>query len=443
MNQAIVIGASIAGLLSAKILSTYFDNVIIIDKDIIPEDPKSRLGVPQSLQPHILFAKGYQIIENLFPGIGFKLSLNGALRIDWAKEFYFFGENGWAANSSVSSDVISFSCSRPLLEWTIRQFVSKIEHIHFLTNHRVVGLLKDSHKEQIIGVQIFSNSEKTTTEIRGSLVIDTSGRNSKSHHWLQRLGFNSPTEIIVNPKLGYATRRYEISPDIESNWKVMLISQSPPDQKRLGYLAKIENNQLIATLGGYGGDYPGITDSEFNIFAKQLAAHDFLDHIHQASPISSIHAHRATLNRWRRFDWIDLPSGFITLGDAVCALCPVYGQGMTVSALGAITLDKWLKESLSGFGKKVLIPQRFQKKLARDIFLPWTLATTQDLRFPSTEGEVNPSVFANIMEKYSQKILLKATRSEKINTLCLQVAHQLKSPLSFYEPQIIFQVLFE
>lgn len=56
-----------------------------------------------------------------------------------------------------------------------------------------------------------------------------------------------------------------------------------------------------------------------------------------AKPVSPIYAHRATANRLRHYEKAVIPHGFVALGDAVCALCPVYGQGMTVSALNNFT----------------------------------------------------------------------------------------------------------
>ena len=61
-DRAIVIGGSIAGLLSARVLSDYFQRVIVLDRDTLPLTPQARRGVPQSVQPHVLFTKGYRIL---------------------------------------------------------------------------------------------------------------------------------------------------------------------------------------------------------------------------------------------------------------------------------------------------------------------------------------------------------------------------------------------
>lgn len=95
-NHAVVVGGSIAGLLSARVLADSFASVTIIETDKLPEKPEVRKGVPQSAQPHVLLTRGYRILSDLFPGIGASLRAAGALTIDWAREFHHFGHGGWS-----------------------------------------------------------------------------------------------------------------------------------------------------------------------------------------------------------------------------------------------------------------------------------------------------------------------------------------------------------
>jgi hypothetical protein len=212
----------------------------------------------------------------------------------------------------------------------------------------------------------------------------------------------------------------------------MLISQSPPKGTRLGYLAKIEGGEWIATLGGYGGDFPPINNQGFLDFARSLPSLEFYDAIKGAEPTSRIYAHRATANRLRHYEKIKLPQGFICLGDAVCALCPVYGQGMTVSAIAATILRDCLGN---------LNPARFQKKLAKSNSLSWMLATGQNLRFATTQGGSRPVKSGGFFTAYTERLLKLTNSDPKINALLMEVAHLLKSPLALYHPQIAFKVL--
>ena len=334
-DRAIVIGGSIAGMLSARVLADYYAQVTIIDRDTLPATPQARRGVPQSVQPHVLFTKGYRILGEFFPGIEQQLAVNGALTIDWAREFKHYFAGHWGLATDESSEIVSVTCSRYLLEWTIRQELSKLANVDLICASKVAGLTGNS--EQVTG--IYLNDER---EFPGDLVIDASGRSSQAPRWLKQLDHTAPPETVINPFLGYATRRYRLADDYVADWKVMLISQTPPDDNRLGYLAKVEGNEVIATLGGYGKDFPPLNEPGFLEFARSLAQPDFYQTIADAVPTSPIYAHRATANRLRHYEQIELPAGFLILGDATCALCPVYGQGMSVSALAAKTLQAWL-----------------------------------------------------------------------------------------------------
>ena len=428
-DRAIVIGGSIAGLLTARVLSDYFDRVIILDRDELPATPQARRGVPQSVQPHVLFAKGYRILAEFFPGIKEQLEANGALSIDWAREFKHFVEGHWGVKAE-ASDIVSVTCSRYLLEWTIRQELLKLPGIEILESSKVTGLICD-RQNRITGVKLNSG------ELNAELVVDASGRSSQAPQWLEQIGTPAP-ETTVNPFLGYATRRYKLPDSLQPDWKVLLISQSPPQDTRLGYLARIENDELIATLGGYGKDFPPLDDTGFLEFARSLAQPDFYNAIANATPTSPIYAHRATANRMRHYDKVELPQGFVALGDAVCALCPVYGQGMTVSALGAKTLQTWLDKS-----KGKLDNNRFQKQLAKSNSFHWMSATSQDSRFPTTVGgkQSKGGIVDKLMTGYMNKLTSKSASEPQLHLMFLEVAHLLRSPLYLYHPATIWQVL--
>lgn len=160
----------------------------------------------------------------------------------------------------------------------------------------------------------------------------------------------------------------------------MLVSQSPPNGTRLGYIAQIENHEWIVTLGGYGRDFPPLEDKGFLEFARGLPSPKFYQAIQDAKPVSPIYAHRATANRLRHYEKARLPQGFVALGDAVCALCPVYGQGMTVSALSVLVLRDWLHQ----YPLAIAPLQSFRETWLRAIPYPgwWQHPRTRAFRQP-------------------------------------------------------------
>ena len=68
-SHAVVVGASMAGLLAARSLLDHYERVTIVDRDDIPSRPQPRGGVPQGRHAHGLLAEGRTILEEMFPGL--------------------------------------------------------------------------------------------------------------------------------------------------------------------------------------------------------------------------------------------------------------------------------------------------------------------------------------------------------------------------------------
>ena len=438
-EHAIVIGASIAGLFAAKVVSEVFNRVTLIERDPLSLNPQPRRGVPQSAQPHVLFTRGFQIMKQHFPGLGEALEESDAVTIDWGREFQLYSLGGWNASFAGESQLRSVTCSRYLLETLVRQQVAKLSNVQFLDACKVKGLLMASDRSAIQGVRCQRLGDSKSTIISAQLVVDASGRGSCTPQWLGQLGLTPPPQTRVDGGLGYATRCYRIPALADPSCKVMLISHEPPHQPRLGYLAQIENNQWIATLGGYGKKYPPLEEEGFLAFAKTLDQPHFYEAICNAEPCSEIMAHRATANRLYHYEQIVLPRGVVVLGDAVCALCPVYGQGMTVSALSSLVLQSWLNQVKARGGE--LDGTKFQKKLARSNASSWSLATLRDSEFAFTQGAIKPNGLSKVLLVYMQSLLKQSQQDGGMHLRMMEVAHLLKSPISLFHPQIIGKAL--
>ena len=444
LEHAIVIGGSIAGLFATRVVSEVFNRVTLIERDPLPPNPQPRRGVPQSVQPHVLFTRGFQIMEQHFPGLGEALAAAGAVKIDWGREFHLFTLGGWNAKFDGESQLQSVTCSRYLLETVIRQQVANLSNVQFLDACKVQELIMASDHSVIQGVRYQRQRDSQSTALAAQLVVDASGRGTSAPHWLRQLGLTPPPQTRVDGGLGYATRRYQIPDSARPDCKVMLISHEPPDQPRLGYLAQIEDNQWIATLGGYGKQYPPLDPEGFLAFAQTLEQPHFYQAICNAEPCSNIMAHRATANRLYHYEKIDLPKGFIALGDAVCALCPVYGQGMTVSALSSLVLQRWLAQ-VQAHGEE-LDGKTFQKQLAHSNASPWSLATLRDSGFAFTQGAIESKGVSKILGKvllgYMQRLMKQTQQDGEMHLRMMEMAHLLRSPASLFHPQIVGKVFF-
>ncbi|MER3478429.1 MAG: monooxygenase, partial [Leptolyngbya sp. ERB_1_2] len=130
-------------------------------------------------------------------------------------------------------------------------------------------------------------------------------------------------------------------------------------------------------------------------------------------------------------------SDLIAIGDSVCALCPIYGQGMTVSALSSLVLRRWLEQS-----RTTLNNAKFQKQLARSNAFPWSLATGFDSKFPTTKGAIPPSRAGKLFQSYADRLVVLAQKDVEVHLQFLQMAHMLKSPGILLHPRLMLKALF-
>jgi len=439
-RHAVVLGGSLAGLLAARVLSDHFEAVTLIERDAYPDTTEARKGIPQANHVHGLLARGREILEELFPGVQDEMIAAGAPVVDIANEIAWFTPAGWGVR--FPSDMMVLAFTRPLLDLHVRRRLAQHLRIKILDNTDVVRLLPDAKENRLAGVLICPRASKTdrrvAKELHADLVVDTTGRASRAPQWLENLGYEPPEEIVIDAHLGYASRLYRIPENFDGDWQCAYVQAAPPDQKRGGILFKVEGNRWLVTLIGRAGELPPSDEVGFLEFARSLRVPTIYDAIRIAEPASPIKTHRATQNRLRRYERAkQLPENFLLLGDSVCAFNPVYGQGMTTAALGAIELQNCLREqNMSGLSR------RFQKRLAKVIAAPWMLAIGEDYRYPETEGG-SPSLMTRFMHRYMDRVVQLATHSVAVRTVLLRAFNMLVPPTALFQPRVLFRVLLQ
>ncbi len=449
-HHAIVIGGSMAGLITSRILLNHFDQVTLVERDRFPYKPQQRHGVPQASHVHVLLTQGQRIFEQLFPGFIAELVAAGCPTVNWTQHFPWYSMEGWQPR--FSSDLITYTCSRNFLEWVVRRRVASSEPLNIVDNCRALELLTNSDQSRITGVKLHDQDSSHPQELSPDLVVDASGRNSLTPKWLTQLGYQSPQETVVNSFLGYGSRWYEIPPEFEADWKGLLIDGKPPKMTRSGVLYPVEGNRWVVTLVGVGRDYPPTDEAEFIEFARSLRHPILYETLKQAKPLSPIYSYRRTENRLRHYEKLSkLPEGLVAVGDAVCAFNPVYGQGMTTATLGALTLDNCLQRQPNLKG----LPRRFYKQLSQMIQNPWLMATGEDFRWETTEGGkpdlktqltksqqlLELASRRTVTHKYMDKILQLTVKHPDLYQTFVESVHMVKPPSALFHPKYILRVL--
>jgi 2-polyprenyl-6-methoxyphenol hydroxylase-like FAD-dependent oxidoreductase len=436
-GTAIVIGGSMAGLLAARVLADHFTNVLLLDRDHFPNGPAPRKGVPQARHAHLLLVRGRMILESLFPGLADDLLAAGAVPpLDLSADMAWLSPVGWGPR--FASGLTTFFCSRDLLESIVRARVQAFPNVRMISDCDVKELVVPTPGTGVSGVRVRHRdiTSGAPTEYSAELIVDASGRSSRSPEWLEKLGYGRPEESHVNAFLGYSSRLYTQPANFKRDWQALFYQTRPPEGTRGAALFPMEGGRWLVTLAGTARDFPPTDEVAFLEFARSLPDSELYEAIRSAEPLGPISGYQRTENQWRHYERLPYwPKGFIVMGDAVCAFNPVYAQGMSVAALSAELLAQCLHtEGPSAFGHE------FQRRLARILEVPWSLATSEDFRYPSTTGGQR-SMSLRFAHWYLPRLQLLTVEQRDVYLKFVQVLHLLAPPSTLLNPRFVARVL--
>jgi 2-polyprenyl-6-methoxyphenol hydroxylase-like FAD-dependent oxidoreductase len=425
-KHAIVIGASMAGLLAARVLADHYEQVTLIERDAFPADGENRRGVPQGRHTHGLLASGGQVLERLFPGIQKELIDAGAVKGDIVRDSRWFLEGGCLCK--FPSGIDGLLMSRPFLEGKVRRHVMRLANVQTREACDVEGLATAENERRVTGIKM--NGETVVAD----LVVDATGRGSHSPQWLETMGCSRPPEERVEIGLGYTTRFFRRS-SRDLNGDIGVIIPPTPESKRAAAMLAQEGDRWTVTLISYFGNYAPAELEGFIAFAKDLPAPYIYEVVRHAEPIGEPVSARFPASVRRRYEKLDkFPDGFLVFGDAISSFNPMYGQGMSVAALEAVALAETLAEGESE------IASRFFRKAAKAVDIPWSIVVGGDLRIPGTTGPRNAAV--NFVNWYMAK-LHKAAHHDPVAALAFhKVGNLLAPPPSVMHPRIAARVLW-
>ena len=439
-EEAVVIGGSMAGLLAARALADHFPRVTIIERDTLPDGPAFRKGVPQSRHLHVLLARGRAVLGQLFPDIDEELLAAGAVPVEWPRDVLWLTPRGWCER--FTTDIEILCASRELLEWSVRRRVAALDPVRFLQGHEVTGLVASPDKRKVTGVRL--RARPTAGEVdpvetlAAALVVDASGRLSHAPDWLAELGYERPAETRINPFLGYASRFYAMPADARTEGRILYLQGEPKRNSRSGALFQVEGNRWIVTVAGVGRDYPPTDEAGFLAFARSLRSPLIYEAIKDAEPLGPIHGYQRTENQRRFYEKLARrPERFLVTGDALCAFNPIYGQGMTAAAHGALVLDRLLRER---GGELTGLPQRFERELMTMNAAAWLMATGEDLRYPTTEGGQR-NLQTRLTHRYLDRVIGAATRDRRVNLAFSNVLQLVAPPTDLFKPAVLVPAL--
>ncbi len=438
-QTAVVVGAGIIGLLTARVLADYFDHVVILDKDE-PQETNgpifhARKSAPQGHHLHILLSGGAQIICDLFPGIDQDFVQAGAQQIYFPRDIRWFLSNRWFPRHR--GELRTFIQTRPLLEAVIRRRVIKLPNVTLKPSTRVIDYRLGADRHTVTGVSVL-DSDAVRRVLDADFVADAGGRGALLTNWLERQTFGALRETVMGIDLVYATTFFDLPPDPGRDWKMLACHPEAPHQKSGGVICSVENGHWHVTLAGYHKDHPPTDLEGFKAYASRLPAPDFYEQIKDLTPIAPIRGYKFPASLRRHFDEMpDLPDRLVGIGDVIGSLNPAFGQGMSNGAIQVDALRRLLSSRAERGGDLAGLQYPFYKQATKAIDPAWNMAGSENLRDPLTTGH-RPWHFA-VSQWYSNR-LLKSPDNHVVQQF-FRVMHLVDPPSSLMTPDMIRRVL--
>ncbi|MFC8360661.1 FAD-dependent oxidoreductase [Streptomyces griseorubiginosus] len=404
---AVVLGGSHTGMLAAAALAGLADRVVVVERDVLPAGPVPRKGLPQARHVHQLWSGGALALEELLPGVTGRLREAGAHRLPVTTDMVALSPQGWFRRWAESHFMLL--SSRDLLDATVRAQVLADDRIELLEDTEVLGL--DGTGAAVTGVRVrVAGAERT---LHADLVVDATGRASRTPQWLAALGLPAPHSRTVDSGLAYASRLFRAPEPAREGFPVVNVQLDPRSGPgRGGVLLPIEHGQWLVTLCGTRGAEPTGDSADFARYARAELRHPVIaDLVEQAEPLTDVTLTRTTANRRVFYERMPAwPENLVVLGDAVAAYNPVYGHGMSVAAQGAVALRALLRRH--GWGAPGLA-RRVQKAVARPVGAAWDLAIGQDVFYPGATEE-GPTRRDRLVSAYVDRLMRTATGNGRI-----------------------------
>jgi 2-polyprenyl-6-methoxyphenol hydroxylase-like FAD-dependent oxidoreductase len=436
-KRAIVIGAGVSGLSAAQALADRFEDVIVIERDKFPSGAAPRPGAPQGKQAHALLGGALKALEELYPGFARDLVQAGAVPVNPGSEILLeypgldpFPRREW--------DWVIYSLSRPLIELTIRRRLQQQSNITLRHGCRALEIAGTTDGTLVTGVRI-ETADGNPETIPADLVIDASRHGALTLSFLSATGQRVPQETTIGVDIRYGTGLFALPPEALGEYKVVATIPNAPEGVHYGYLLPVEKNCYQLLLVGRGDDAPPTDHASFLDYARNLSTPTIYDAMKGAKPLSRIARYGFPESKWRHFGRLDrFPRGLLPIGDAICSLNPVYGQGITIAVQEANILHRLLSANAVKGNPLTTLAQTFLAEAEAMIEQPWAMSAIPDFIYPQTRGQRPDDLEDRLKSQFALTRI--ANRDPYVFELLSEVRHLLRPLAALDEPELVRRV---
>jgi 2-polyprenyl-6-methoxyphenol hydroxylase-like FAD-dependent oxidoreductase len=211
-----------------------------------------------------------------------------------------------------------------------------------------------------------------------------------------------------------------------------LILVLPASGTGRGGLVAGEHDTWTLTVATQANEHPTPPKSlaEMLTLAEKFVPAHVRPALRHAQPLTDVAVYRYPDCTWHRYDHCErLPEGLLVIGDALCRLDPIFGQGITMAARQAHLLRTHLREHPG------LNPPLLHQSLATLIAPVW--ATN---RPPSQRRSLKDTARQRAMGWTRRKVLEAAATDIVVTERLVRVGHMIDPPQRLLEPRLLGRV---
>jgi 2-polyprenyl-6-methoxyphenol hydroxylase-like FAD-dependent oxidoreductase len=346
--RIVVVGGGAAGLSSGLLLARAGHTVTVVDRALLAPaaDVESaaaqafRPSAPQVVQPHVVLARGRQLLAQRLPDVLDALLAAGAVESTLADELppTLLDRSPRPGDEQLSM----LMTRRSTFDWVLLHAAAGQARFTLSGGTTVTGLLAvPGPRPHVRGVVT------DRAPIEADAIVDATGRRTPVAAWLAGLGARPVSSQAAECGLAYFSRHYRCRSGVPLPGPAASRVLMALDEFTAGLWAA-DNATMLFAVAPLVADhrFRAVTDPDvFNAALRTVPL--FATWLDVLEPSSGVYAMGGLQNTLRRLvvDGSPVATGVYAVGDSVCTTNPTLGRGLTLALQNAADLVGVLAET--------------------------------------------------------------------------------------------------